>query len=140
MINIDIDLYRKRYNGQKSQAGKRGIEWHFTFDSWLAWWGDDIINRGPYKGQLVMARFNDVGPYHPDNVRKITCSENCSEANKGKIKTAEHNLKNSEARKGKPLKISTKIKMSKTRKGVLKTEETKQRMKDAWKIRKIAKQ
>ena len=33
-----------------------------------------------------MARHNDVGPYHPDNVRKATCNENCSEANIGKSK------------------------------------------------------
>jgi len=76
--------YKQHYNRQKYNAiNKRNIEWHFTFESWIAWWGDDIINRGPKKGQFVMARIGDIGPYHPDNVRKATCSENCSEGNKG---------------------------------------------------------
>ena len=37
-----------------------------------------------------MARNGDAGPYHKDNVRKATCSENCSEANKNKAKSPEH--------------------------------------------------
>jgi hypothetical protein len=75
---------KQHYNRQKYNAIHiRNIEWHFTFESWLAWWGDDIVNRGSRKGQLVMARNGDTGPYHPDNVRKATVSENCSEGNKG---------------------------------------------------------
>jgi hypothetical protein len=74
---------KDKYNTQRRGAIKRNIEWHFTFDSWIEWWGSDIINRGPKTGQLVMARNGDTGPYHPDNVRKATCNENCSEGNKG---------------------------------------------------------
>ena len=61
-------------------AKKRGIEWQFTYDEWVDWWGDDIHKRGPYRGQLVMARYNDTGPYHPDNVFKTTCSQNVRDA------------------------------------------------------------
>ncbi len=82
-------LYQGQYDNAKYCAKERGIEWLFTYDTWTEWWGEDITKRGPYRGQLVMARHGDVGPYHPDNVRKATCSENCSEANKGRVDTPE---------------------------------------------------
>jgi len=78
--------YKHKYSVQKAAAKVRGIEFQFTYEEWLAWWGDDIVNRGPYKGQLVMARIGDTGPYHPDNVRKITCSENATESNSKSIR------------------------------------------------------
>ena len=71
--------YQSQYDNAKQCAKQRNIAWQFTYDEWIAWWGDDIVNRGPRKGQLVMARHKDTGPYHPTNVRKATCSENCSE-------------------------------------------------------------
>lgn len=70
--------YYNQYYNAYTCAKQRGIEWHFTYESWIEWWGDDIVKRGPYKGQLVMARNNDIGPYHPDNVYKSTSSDNCS--------------------------------------------------------------
>ena len=134
---------KAKYNIQKHHAGKRGIDWQFTYEEWLAWWGDDIVNRGRNKGQLVMARNGDTGPYHPDNCVKKTCSENASEACLGK---PAHN-------KGKPHSEETKIKMrisSPKRKlteeqkennrrlhtGKKRSEETKQKLKDAWARRK----
>ena len=69
-----------QYANAKRCAKDRNIDWQFTYDTWEAWWGEDITKRGPYKGQLVMARHNDVGPYHPNNVKKITSSENLAEA------------------------------------------------------------
>lgn len=72
--------YYVQYANAKRCAKQRDIEWNFTYESWEAWWGTDIANRGCRKGQLVMARYKDQGPYHPDNVRKITCGENAKEA------------------------------------------------------------
>ena len=72
--------YNQYYNAYQC-AKQRGIDWQFTYDTWINWWGNDIVNRGPYSGQLVMARTRDQGPYHPDNVRKATCNENLSEGN-----------------------------------------------------------
>lgn len=69
-----------KYNAQKQHAKRRGIEWHFTVDSWIEWWGEDIAKRGSRSGQLCMSRYNDSGPYHPDNVRKATVNENSIEA------------------------------------------------------------
>ena len=81
--------YKHKYQCQKNTAIIRNIEWHFTFESWLAWWGDDIVNRGRNHGQLVMARIGDLGPYHPSNVRKLTCGENYKEAHLGRKQSLE---------------------------------------------------
>ena len=79
-LNVDyLKKYRGSYSGQKYKAKNRNIEWQFTFESWIIWWGIDITKRGHKRGQLVMARYKDQGPYHPDNVRKATCSENVKE-------------------------------------------------------------
>ena len=85
--------YRGHYHNARSCAKERGIDWQFTYDTWIEWWGDDIVNRGPHKGQLVMARNGDIGPYHPDNVHKKTAAENCREGQLGKPKSAEHTAK-----------------------------------------------
>ena len=76
-------VMKQKYYTQKAGAKIRGIEWQFTYETWIDWWGNDIVNRGHHSGQLVMARLGDKGPYHPDNVSKKTCNENTSEGNKG---------------------------------------------------------
>jgi len=80
-----MNLNRK-YHSQKTTAKCRGIDWQFTYDTWIEWWGNDIINRGKGPGKLCMARKGDTGPYHPDNVYKITHSENVTDAHLGKPK------------------------------------------------------
>ena len=65
----------------RQHSKERGIDFLFDFDTWVEWWGDDFDNRGCKEGQLVMAREGDEGPYHPDNVRKATCSDNIREQN-----------------------------------------------------------
>lgn len=59
-----------KYNWQRGNAKKRGIEWLFTFDTWLEWWGDDLPNRGQRSWNLSMQRIWDVGPYSPENTIK----------------------------------------------------------------------
>lgn len=70
----------KQYNHQKARAYGRNIPWQFTYDSWLAWWGNDIDKRGLGKDQLVMCRKGDQGPYHPDNCYKASQSQNAKDA------------------------------------------------------------
>ena len=77
-----------KYHNARYCAMERGIEWQFNYDTWIEWWGNDIHRRGPYKGQLVMARHNDEGPYHPDNVSKMVSSDNCRDGTLG-IKRSE---------------------------------------------------
>lgn len=71
---------KMKWTEQKNRARRRGIDWYFSFEQWLEWWGDDIKNRGDSKGQLCMARKGDTGPYHPDNVYKATNKQNIIEA------------------------------------------------------------
>ena len=70
---------KQKYNNAKRCAKDRNIDWQFTLESWINWWGVDIENRGCRKGQLVMARYNDIGSYNPSNVFKTTCEENVRE-------------------------------------------------------------
>jgi hypothetical protein len=68
-----------KFKSQRNGAAARGIDWQFTYDEWVAWWGDDIKYRGNTKNNLVMARYGDTGPYHPDNVYKAKMYENTAE-------------------------------------------------------------
>lgn len=77
--------YCQQYGQQKQNARRRGIPFEFTYDTWIEWWGDDIINRGKGKDKLVMARNNDCGAYHPDNVIKMLNQDNVRDGNIGKI-------------------------------------------------------
>lgn len=122
-------LYNNHYINQKNMAKLRGIDWQFTYDTWIEWWGNDIVNKGSRSGQLVMARNGDTGPYHPDNVRKATCNENCSEANKGKKRprTVEHQAKLNESQRGKFVSIDTRNKLREAKLNQLDTDETRKK-------------
>ena len=67
------------FQDQRAGAQKRGIEWRFSFKAWLEWWGDDYEFRGREGHQLVMARYEDTGPYEVGNVHKITAAQNMAD-------------------------------------------------------------
>ena len=101
---------RQKYGNAMRSAQQRGIEWQFTFESWMEWWGDDFILRGPKADDLCMARNGDQGPYHPSNVQKKTNAENVREmrfrvgGNGGRVNfkhSADTRAKMSADRKGK---------------------------------------
>jgi len=91
--------YYSNYAVQRRNAKRRNIKFEFTYEEWIHWWGDDIVNRGKSKGQLVMARKGDTGPYHPDNVFKCNCSLNVIAGVEGRPLSAESRLKRSESLK-----------------------------------------
>lgn len=95
----------EKYHKQQHLAKKRGIVWEFTYQSWLAWWGDDIALRGQGPGKLQMCRFNDLGPYNPNNCYKATNSQNVKDFYLyGDKKDVWHdNIKKSNALKRKPV-------------------------------------
>ena len=69
-----------RYRYQERAAHQRGIGWEFNFASWWKIWSESgkWAQRGRGYG-YVMARFNDNGPYSPDNVKIIKATENVAE-------------------------------------------------------------
>jgi len=64
------------YICQKKDAKRRGIEWLFTLEEWIACWGEKFADRGRGADRLCMARIGDTGPYSPDNVEIITGGQN----------------------------------------------------------------
>ena len=91
---------RHRYFCHKSKAKQRGIEFILSFDDWLNIWekSGKLNDRGCKKGQYVMSRFNDTGPYSINNVFIQLHSKNSIDGgviyiNKGKYGLDNHNLK-----------------------------------------------
>lgn len=72
---------RDKYHSHRSNAKKVGKEFLLTFEEWLKIWVDSghYHERGHYKGQYVMARYGDKGPYAVGNVKIITFEENSRE-------------------------------------------------------------
>jgi hypothetical protein len=100
----------RAYNDQRAKARSRKdrngnpIEWLFTRETWIALWlkSGKWHQRGCRRGQYVMARFGDVGPYSPDNVEIKLHSENLGEGQKGRKHSEETKAKIGEAQKGIP--------------------------------------
>ena len=67
---MDRSTARLRYSAQKNGARRRGIEWKFTFEQWLEWWGEDLDHRGCARDKLQMQRKLDRGAYEPGNCVK----------------------------------------------------------------------
>lgn len=72
------------YRSQKYGAQTRGIEFHFTYEQWIAWWEGHLgpdwrLKRGRQRHQYVMARIGDKGHYEPSNVRCVSATENHKE-------------------------------------------------------------
>ena len=73
---MDTSKARSAYLSQKSNAKRRGIEFHLTFEQWMEFWGDDLARRGPGRYELGMQRPCDSGPYAVGNIRKGTPADN----------------------------------------------------------------
>ena|SRR5258705_13812998 len=76
---------KRAYQFQKNVALQRGISWEFTYETWLAWWLDQLglewqLMRGRKAGQYCMARYGDAGAYNEQNVRCILHTDNTKEA------------------------------------------------------------
>lgn len=56
---------------QKAQANFRGEGWQFTFEEWLAVWGDQIELRGRERGSMTMVRIDYEYPWSKDNARIV---------------------------------------------------------------------
>ena len=98
---VSIKAARKMYRDQKSSAKERDIPFLLDFVEWLVIWdmSGKLDDRGRLKGQYVMARKGDIGPYAWWNVDIIQCGENVSQAQVGRKIPASVILKRLKTRK-----------------------------------------
>ncbi|WP_234684681.1 hypothetical protein [Bradyrhizobium monzae] len=78
---------RRDFTEHRVNAKDRGIGFELTFPQWLEIWiaSGRVRRRGCRRGQYVMARHGDRGPYAVGNVKIILASENIAEASRGRI-------------------------------------------------------
>jgi hypothetical protein len=117
------------YSKQKSNAiRQRNIEFTLTFQEWWDIWQQSgkWEHRGNKKGQYVMSRKGDVGPYAIGNVFIQSMADNCREAHKGRVFSDEHRQKIGQANRGKPG----------PNKGIPRSEETRRKISETKQKRK----
>lgn len=88
-------IFKKKYQEHKGRARRCNIAFLLSFEEWFKIWKESghLHERGSRRGQYVMARFNDIGPYAIGNIKIITTEKNVSEANLGKEFTPSHKLR-----------------------------------------------
>lgn len=76
-----ISNYKKAYTVQKHDAKRRDIKFNLTFAEWMKIWTDSghLSERGRRRGQYVMSRHGDTGPYSVDNVSIKKTEDNIKE-------------------------------------------------------------
>lgn len=92
LSDSDLRKAKQRFKEQQGQAARRKdkngapIEWCLTFEQWIAWWlaTGHYHERGRKRGQYVMSRKGDIGPYSIDNIECVLTSTNLSRANAGR--------------------------------------------------------
>ena len=79
MSNLNVRL--RKYKQHRKSAKQRGIPWLFTYVSWSRIWMESghYHERGCHKGQYVMSRPGDKGPYATYNVKIVQVGYNHSE-------------------------------------------------------------
>ena len=115
---------RRKYRMCIWNAKQRDIPWELTYIQWRTIWAASghWHERGFRKGQYVMARYGDKGPYSKDNVRICTVKENHVESleilfNKkhpwlGKKLSISHRKKISQSLLGRKFSLAHKEKLS----------------------------
>lgn len=91
-FEVQEDVFQKlrtAFIRQRASAKYRGIDFEFTFETWLGLWlsSGHLEERGKASNKYVMARYGDTGPYSPENCFIQTFRENVQEAQCGKPKT-----------------------------------------------------
>ncbi len=91
----------RRYTVHRTNAKQRGIPFEISFVDWLQWWKDSghYHERGNKRGQYVMARIGDVGPYKLGNIVCQQAQVNSTAAHLGKTRSERIKRNMSEAAK-----------------------------------------
>jgi hypothetical protein len=80
----DYFVKKAAWRCQRATAARRGISFEMPFQVWTAWWekqlGPDWFQkRGKRRGQYVMARKGDKGPYKIGNISCLKTEDNVSQ-------------------------------------------------------------
>ena len=115
-----------KYRYHLKDARNRGISFLLTFEEWFKIWTDSghLHERGPRRGQYVMARYGDKGPYAVGNVRIITGLENQAE----QWARIEYRERMSAVHKDKEVSLETRQKIRIARTDTTASLETRQKM------------
>lgn len=127
-------MLRQRYEEQRRTAKGRGIPFLLTYGEWLLVWQESghLNERGRQRGQYVMARFGDAGPYSVGNVKIILHADNSRE----KVTSTETRERISASKRGMKPSPETRAKLSAARRrngtsgmaGKRHSQETKERI------------
>ena len=81
---VKMDIRYRRYQEQRLGSLQRGIPWLLPYWEWLQVWEESghFHERGRKKGEWVMARYGDEGPYSRENVSIIRAEKNVSDAHR----------------------------------------------------------
>lgn len=81
----------RRYTCHRANAKQRGIAFEIEYADWLQWWKDTghYHERGNKRGQYVMGRIGDVGPYKIGNIICQQAQVNSVAAHLGKTRSAQ---------------------------------------------------
>ena len=76
--NRNGDTPQTCYRNQKNYARTGQIKWDIKFYSWWQAWqkSGKWEERGVRRGEYVMGRIDDNGPFSKDNIEIMTCSQN----------------------------------------------------------------
>jgi hypothetical protein len=84
MAQRNKGVFWRKYKWQLNRAKDRGVPFLLSFEEWCDIWQSSgkWEQRGRLRGQYVMARFGDTGPYERSNVKICLVGENVAESNR----------------------------------------------------------
>ncbi len=135
--------HRLSFVKQRIAARSRGIGWGLTFEQWLNIWLESgkLELRGCKKGQYVMARIRDRGPYATGNVNIILAEQNASE---GQVTRDEQwpdwKEKQRASLTGRKLSAEHRAAIGAAHKGMKRSEQTRKNISTALKGKKVGKE
>jgi len=95
IMNHPLAVARKKFSRHRAQAKYRNIPFYFDFDTWYNWWLSNGVDKNidqKWHGSFrpCMCRYNDIGPYEPNNVYCATHPDNARDAHTGRNSTAQN--------------------------------------------------
>jgi hypothetical protein len=103
-ISREEKRLREAFRDQRKMAERRGIIFSLTYSQWLKIWLDSghLAQRGCRRGQYVMSRPGDRGPYSVSNSRVVRVESNQQEAWVGRPHSLRTRSRMSVAHEGQP--------------------------------------